>query len=111
MEDVGALGGEERDRTPVRFKNNGLMSWSPPLAVTASCTMNIARWGCNLLSLFHWPCAMQRLTVKQTTCVMQGLTVKQARLQALVYDVLYTQSLSQNSCVEAMNNNNNPSSE
>ncbi|KAK7495779.1 hypothetical protein BaRGS_00012999 [Batillaria attramentaria] len=41
VDNVGVVGGEDNDATPVRFDQNGVVYWTPPTEVTTSCEMNV----------------------------------------------------------------------
>lgn len=44
MDNVGVIGGEDNDATPVRISSSGSVFWQPPTEVTSSCIMNIAQF-------------------------------------------------------------------
>ena len=44
VEDVGVLGGKDRDATPVRVTSQGVVTWYPISSVTTSCEMDISQY-------------------------------------------------------------------
>ena len=44
VENVGVIGGQGRDATPVRITSDGTVAWYPPAVVSTSCEMMIARY-------------------------------------------------------------------
>ena len=44
VENVGVMGGKDRDATPVRIRPNGLVTWTPPTEISTSCEMLIAKY-------------------------------------------------------------------
>ena len=44
VENVGVVGGQSRDATPVRIMSDGNVAWRPPSEVSASCEMKIAQY-------------------------------------------------------------------